>query len=178
MESGLSIFRNLYLAGHRFLWVLLHSIPSHFAQALVTDVSGAMGAVHYSLLQAELDFCFLWGRVAGSANNRYNLTCQKQIDTSLNTFFLKKCTRRWMKISRVAHIKMTSTLRCATLKPDCVYLGCKPFCQQKQITWPVLWRKPRPLYPLNQSWETRNQCKHFSSIAACLKCLTFNKETR
>lgn len=53
---------------------------------------------------------------------------------SLITFFLKKCTRRWIKISRIAHIKMTSTLRCATLKPDCVYLGCKLFCQQRQIT--------------------------------------------
>lgn len=87
MDSGLGIFGNLYLAGHCFLWVLLHSVPGHFAQALVADVGGAMGAVHYSLLQAELDFGFLWGRVAGSANNRYNLTCQKQINTSLHTFF-------------------------------------------------------------------------------------------
>lgn len=78
MKSGRCVFRNLYLAGHRFLCVLFESVSNQLAQILMLVFDMAVCTVLYFLVQTEFDFCFFGGEVAGSANNRHYVTYQEQ----------------------------------------------------------------------------------------------------
>lgn len=78
MKSGRCVFRNLYLAGHRFLCILFERVSNQLAQFLMQVLDMAVGTVLYFLVQTEFDFCFFGGEVAGSANNRHYVTYQEQ----------------------------------------------------------------------------------------------------
>ena len=105
MDTAVDIGRNRQLAGDGFLR-LLESVPNHFADTYHTEFTGGMGPVHGSLLYAEFGLHFFGGGVGDVCDDRYGVTCWKQIimyihayeylyifrnNVTTHTFMIKYC---------------------------------------------------------------------------------------